>query len=318
MAGIVGSAAAWPMGGYAQQPGQMRRIGFLRAAPPPQRELNAFLRALADRGYVQGQNFFLVTQWGDGNVARLPELAAALTNAAIEVIVAEGTIVVRAAAAATTTIPIVMAGAADPFAGGLVKNLSHPGGNVTGFSSLEFDIAGKVFEILKETVPGLNRIAVLATRAIWTLFAPTQDQAAKVLGVELSYIDMPKPEIAGDAMRQAIAAGAQGAVVRGGPFFSAAQRRGIIESAAELQLPVIYERRDDAAQGGLMSYSSDQIELYRATAGYVARILAGENAGDLPVQQPTKFEFVINLKTAKALGLTFPETLLATADEVIQ
>jgi hypothetical protein len=130
------------------------------------------------------------------------------------------TIVARAAAAVTTTVPIVMVGAADPFAGGLVKSLSHPGGNVTGFSSLDIDIAGKVFEVLKEMVPGLKRIAVLATRTIWTLFAPTQDQAAKVLGVELSYIDMPQPEAAGAAMHQALAAGAQGAVVRGGPFFS--------------------------------------------------------------------------------------------------
>ena len=315
---LGGAAATWPLAARAQQPERMRRIGFLRAAPPPERELDAFLRALADRSYVQGRNFVLVPQWGDGNVARLPELAVALVNAAVDIIVAEGTIVARAAAAVTTTVPIVMVGAADPFAGGLVKSLSHPGGNVTGFSSLDIDIASKVFEVLKEMVPGLKRIAVLATRTIWTLFAPTQDQAAKVLGVELSYIDMPQPEAAGAAMRQALAAGAQGAVVRGGPFFSAVQRRVIIDSAAELRLPVIYERRDDAAQGGLVSYSADHLELYRATAGYVARILAGESAGDLPVQQPTKFEFVINLKTANALGLNIPASLLARADEVIE
>jgi putative tryptophan/tyrosine transport system substrate-binding protein len=312
--GIAGSAAAWPLAARAQQPERMRRIGFLRAAPPPERELDAFLRALADRSYVQGRNFVLVPQWGDGNVARLPELAVALVNAAVDIIVAEGTIVARAAAAVTTTVPIVMVGAADPFAGALVKSLSHPGGNVTGFSSLDIDIASKVFEVLKEMVPGLKRIAVLATRTIWTLFAPIQDQAAK----ELSYIDMPQPEAAGAAMRQALAAGAQGAVVRGGPFFSAVQRRVIIDSAAELRLPVIYERRDDATQGGLVSYSADHLELYRATAGYVARILAGESAGDLPVQQPTKFEFVINLKTANALGLNIPASLLARADEVIE
>jgi putative tryptophan/tyrosine transport system substrate-binding protein len=315
---LGGATAVWPVAARGQQPGQMRRIGFLRAAPPPERELNAFLRALADRGYVQGQNFVLVPQWGDGNVARLPELAAALVHPTVDVIVAEGTIVARAAAAVTTTIPIVMVGAADPYAGGLVKNLSRPGGNVTGFSSLDIDIASKVFEILKEMLPGLKRIAVLATRRIWSLFAPTQDQAARVLGIELSYIDMPQPESAAAAMREAIAAGAQGAVVRGGPFFSAAQRRVIIDSAAEFRLPVIYERHDDAAQGGLMSYSADHIDLYRATAGYVARILAGESVGELPVQQPTKFEFVVNLKTAKALGLTIPPLLLVRADEVIE
>ena len=315
---LSGTAVGWPVAARGQHSGQLRRIGFLRAAPPPERELNAFLRALADRGYVQERNFVLVPQWGDGNVARLPELAAALVNPTVDVIVAEGTIVARAAAAVTTTIPIVMVGAADPFAGGLVKTLSRPGGNVTGLSSLDIDIASKVFEILKEMLPGLKRIAVLATRRIWSLFAPTQDQAARVLGIELRYIDMPQPENAGAAMREAIAAGAQSAVVRGGPFFSAAQRRIIIDSAAEFRLPVIYERHDDAAQGGLMSYSADHIELYRATAGYVVRILAGENVGELPVQQPTKFEFVVNLKTARALGLTIPPLLLARADEVIE
>ena len=314
--GFLGGATVWPLATRAQQP--VLRIGFLRAAPPPEREPNAFIRALADRGYVQGQNFVLMPQWGNGNVARLPELAATLMNAAVDVIVAEGTIVARAAAAVTTTIPIVMVGAADPYAGGLVKNLSRPGGNVTGFSSLDIDIASKVFEILKEMVPGLKRIAVLATRTIWSLFAPTQDQAAKILGIDLSYIDMPQPEAAGATMRQAIAVGAQGAVVRGGPFFSAAQRRVIIDSAAEARLPVIYERHDDAVLGGLVSYSADHIELYRAAAGYVARILAGEKAGELPVQQPTKFELVINVKTAKALGITIPPLLLARADEMIE
>jgi putative ABC transport system substrate-binding protein len=211
-----------------------------------------------------------------------------------------------------------MVGVADPFAGGLMRNLSRPGGNVTGFSSLDIDIAGKLLEILKEIVPDLRRMAVLATRSIWSLFSATQDQAAKALGIELSYIDMPQPEAVATAMQQAIAAGTQGAVVRGGPFFSAVQRRIIIDSAAEFRLPVMYERRDDTAQGGLISYSADHIQLYRAAAEYVARILGGEKAADLPVQQATKFELVINLKTAKALGLDVPPTLLARANEVIE
>jgi putative ABC transport system substrate-binding protein len=315
---LLGGAAAWPIAVRAQQTFQVRRIGFLRAAPPPERELSAFFAALAEHGYVRGQNFVMVPQWGDGNVAQLPELAVALKNEGVDIIVAEGTIVAQAAAAAAPTVPIVMVGAADPFAGGLVKSLSHPGGNVTGFSSLDIEIAGKAFEILKEMLPGLTRIAVLATRRIWSLFAPTQDQAATNLGIELSYIDMPQPETAGTAMQQAIAAGAKGALVRGGPFFSAMQRQIIIDSAAKFRLPVMYERRDDAARGGLLSYSADHIELYRASAGYVARILRGENAADLPVQRPTKFELVINLKTAKALDLTVPPSLLARANEVIE
>lgn len=315
---LLSGVAVSPVSARAQSAIRLHRIGFLRAAPPPERELNAFFAALAENGYVQGQNIVMVPQWGDGNVARLPELAAALKNERVDVIVAEGTIVAQAAAAAAPTVPIVMVGAADPFAGGLVKSLSRPGGNVTGFSSLDIEIAGKAFEALKEVVPGLTRVAVLATRRIWSLFAPTQDRAAMALGLELSYIDMPNPEAASDAMRQAIAAGAQGAIVRGGPFFSATQRRIIIDSAAEFRLPVIYERRDDAAQGGLLSYSADHIELYRAAASYVIRILSGESAADLPVQQPTKFELVINLKTAKVLGLNVPGSLLLRANEIVE
>jgi putative ABC transport system substrate-binding protein len=153
----LGGAAVWPLTTEAQQQERRRRIGFLRAASPPEHELDAFLRALAGLGYVQGHNFVLVPQWGDGNVERLSELAVALVNSGVDIIVTEGTIVVRAIAAVTSTIPIVTASAADPFMGGLIKNLSHPGGNVTGFASMERDISSKVFEILKEMVPGLHK-----------------------------------------------------------------------------------------------------------------------------------------------------------------
>ena len=150
------------------------------------------------------------------------------------------------------------------------------------------------------------------------LFAPGQDQAAKALSIEYSFIDMPQPEAVGAAMRQALAEGAQGAVVRGSPYFSSVQRRLIIDSAAEHRLPAIYERRDDAERGGLVSYAPNVEDQYRATAEYVVRILAGENPGELPIQQPTKFEMVINLKTAKALGIEIAPILLARADEVIE
>ena len=250
---ILGSAAAaWPFAVRAQQSDRMRRIGFLRTAVPPEHELAAFLRALAERDYVQGRNFVRVTQWGDGDVERLSELAVGLVNQDVEIIVTEGTIVVRAVAATTSTLPIVTTSAADPFMGGLIRSLSHPGGNVTGFASMERDISSKVFEIMKEMVPGLRRIAVLGTRSIWPMFAPGQDAAAKVLGIEYSDIDMPKPEAADAAMREAIAIGAQGAVVRGSPFFSSAHRSFIVDRAAEHRLPTIYERRDDTERGGLV------------------------------------------------------------------
>jgi putative ABC transport system substrate-binding protein len=314
----MGATVALPLAARAQQPVKVKRIGLLRAAPQPEHELAAFLRALAEHGYVQGRNFVLVPQVGDGSPGQLPELAAALANQRVDIIVTEGGLAVRAAAGASSTIPIVTASAADPFLGGLVKNLSRPGRNITGFVSMERDISGKVFGILKEMLPSLGRIAVLASRPIWSLFAPGQDQAAKALGIEYGFIDMPQPEAVGVAMRQALAEGAQGAVVRGSPYFSSVQRRLIIDSAAEYRLPAIYERRDDAERGGLVSYAPNVEDQYRATAEYVARILAGESPGELPIQQPTKFEMVINLKTAKALDLEIPPTLLARADEVIE
>jgi putative ABC transport system substrate-binding protein len=316
--GLVGGAVAWPLAARAQQPERIRRIGFLRAAQPPQHELDALLNALSERNYVQGRNYILIPQWGDGDLTQLPQLAASLLSQRVELIVTEGTVAVRAAAGASSSIPIVTTSAADPFMGGLVKNLARPGGNVTGFASMEKDISGKVFGILKEMIPGLRRIGVLGAAAIRGLFAPGQDEAAKALGIEYEFFDMPRAEAAPGAMDQATAAGAQAIVTRGSPNFSSQQRRLIIESAAARRLPAIYERRDDAERGGLVSYAPNVQDQYRATAEYVVRILAGAKPGDLPIQQPTKFEMVINLKTAKAIGLEVPFTLLTRADEVIE
>jgi putative tryptophan/tyrosine transport system substrate-binding protein len=315
---LGGAAAAWPLAARAQQSDPVRRIGFLRAAPPPERELDAFLRGLANRGWVQGRNFLLVPQWGDGSVARLPELAVALVNGGIDIILAEGVVTTRAARAVTSTIPIVMTGAADPFVGGLVQSLARLGGNLTGFSSMSGEIGGKRLEIFRDTVPGMVRVAVLVPRAARNLFAAAQDQAAKALGIDLVYIDLPRPEEADTVMRQAVSAGVQGALLLVGPFTSSSQRQMIVDLAAEFRLPVMYERREYIQQGGLVAYGVDAADLYRRAAGYVTTILAGAYPGDLPIEQPTKFELVINLKTAKALGLEIPPKLLAIADEVIE
>jgi ABC-type uncharacterized transport system substrate-binding protein len=197
--------------------------------------------------------------------------------------------------------------------------LARPGGNVTGFSSAQMDIEGKGLEIFKDMVPGLARVAVVVPRIARNLFASALEAPAKALGIDLLYIDLPGPEAAGTAMRQAISAGAQGALMRVGPFFSSSQRQAIVDLAAELRLPMMYERgRDYIEQGGLLAYGPDIADLYRRAAGYVVAILAGAAPGDLPMEQPTKFELVINLKTAKALGLEVPLTLLARADEVIE
>jgi putative ABC transport system substrate-binding protein len=314
---VGGFVASWPLAARAAAD-KIRRIGYLRAAPPPERELEAFLGGLADHGLVQGRDFMLVPQWGDGNVARLPELAVTLVNAGVDVIVTEGVTSVRAARAVTATIPIVVTTGADPFVGGLVKNLARPGGNVTGFTTNSAETSGKVFEVFRDVVPGLKRVAVLAPRAAWELFASAQDQAAKALAIDLVYVDLPDPEAASAVMREAVSAGAQGALLRVGPFFSSIQRRKIVDLAAELRLPVMYERPEDVEQGGLVSYGPDAAELFRRAAGYVARLLSGTKAGELPMQQPTKFELFLNLKTAKALGLTIPDKLLALADKVIE
>jgi len=216
---------------------------------------------------------------------------------------------------------MVIATSQDPTAVGLAASLARPGGNVTGLSTMSAEIAGKVLEIFKDLIPGLARVAIFTPREARSMFASAQDQAAKALGIDLVYIDLPGPEAAGAAMRQALSAGVQGAVLRIGPFFSSTQRRTMIELAAELRLPVMWDRGGGGGyveQGGLVSYAPNIADLNRRAAGYVARILAGANPADLPIEQAAKFELAINLKTAKALGLEVPPTLLARADEVIE
>jgi ABC-type uncharacterized transport system substrate-binding protein len=321
---VVHAAAASsflrPAVALAQVGQTMRRIGYLRAAPPPEHEFEIVLRALAAHGYVQGRNFLLLPQWGDGNVSGLPELAVALVNLGVDVILVEGFVAARAAHGATRTIPIVVMRSADPFLGGLVQSLSHPGGNVTGFTSQSTETNSKSLEILKELVPGLERTAMLAARQLWDLFAPATDQAARALGMKVNYVDLDvsEPDAIDAAVRQALAAGAQGAIVRGSPFFSSAQRRTIINSAAKHRLPVMYERREFVEQGGLLSHAPETADQLRRAAGYIARILAGASAAELPVQLPTRFELVINVTTAKSLALPVPRSLLALADEVIE
>ena len=316
---ITGSAATWPLAARAQQHSErMWRIGYLRAAPPPERDLRAFLRTLAEHNYVQGRNFVLITQWGDGTITMLPELAVALVNKGVDIIITEGTLAVRAVHAVTATIPIVMVAVADPYVFGLIKDLSRPGANITGSSTLDRDIAGKMLQILKEIIPGLRRVAILAARQAWELFAPTQNEAAKALDIDLTYIEMAGPEAASAAIRRAASLGAEAAVLRGTPFFSSVQRKMIVDNVAEHQFATIYESREYVEQGGLVSYAAETLDLYRLTAGYVVRILAGTKPGDLPIQQATKFELVINTKTAKELGLAVSPSLLARADEVIE
>jgi len=249
----------------------------------------------------------------------LGELAEALVASRVDLILTDGTGTARAARAATTIIPIVMAGGNDPVQGRLVTSLSRPGGNVTGFTTQVIEVTGKTFEILTEVLPGLVRIGVINLRDTGMPFLAPEAKAAQTLGVELKYFEMANLETGTvDAVLRQAHEQVQAAVVRGTPFFSSAQRKLIVERAMEHRLPTMYETREFVELGGLVSYGADFTDLFRLAAGYIVRILNGAKAGDLPIEQATKFELVINLATAKKLGLTVPPVMLGRADEVIE
>jgi ABC-type uncharacterized transport system substrate-binding protein len=287
-------------------------------APPPTREIDAFTSGLVAHGFTPGRNVVVVPAWGDGNPGRFPELASKLAGEGVDLVVAEGSLAMRAAHQALPNIPIVFTCNADPFIGGLVASLSHPGGRATGLSMQAVDLTGKMIDILKEMVPSLSRVAMIGPRAIWSIFGPVHDQAANKLGIESINVELQDANKPGDAMQDAIAQKASGFILRGTPFYSSVQRKGIVEAAALHKLPAMYESLEYVEQGGLIAYATDGVETYRRVAEYVARILNGANPGDIPIQQPTKFELAINAKTAKVLGLTVPSQLLSTADEVIE
>jgi putative ABC transport system substrate-binding protein len=315
---LGGAATAWLLAAHAQQR-QPARIGFLRAAAPPDHTIAALRRGLADQGYHEGRTFTLVTSWGDGNLDRLPELAKSLVAAGVDVILTDDTSTAHAAHAVSATVPIVMAGGNDPVQAGLARSLARPGGNVTGFATQVTELTGKTFEILTEILPGLVRIGVINPRGVGAPFRGQEAEAAKMLGLQLEYVEIGDPgaDAIDAAMRQAREL-VQAAVVRGTPFLSSAQRKLIVEHAAVHHLPTMYETRDFVELGGMVSYGTDFSELFRLAAGYIVKILNGSKAGELPIEQATKFELVINLKTARALGLEVPPTLLARADEVIE
>ncbi len=283
----------------------------------PERSLEALRRGLAANGYTEGPGFVFVYRFGTGDRRDLPELAAALVAAGIDVIVTEGNFATEAARAATGAIPIVMATSAAPQEAGLIESLSRPGRNVTGLSSQAVEVSGKLLELLKEMVPGLARVAQIAPPSALDLFRVETSAAARTLGVEIVEIALAMPDVDA-ALRQAVVARVQAAVVRGRPFFSTVLAKLTVERAAIHRLPVIYESRDFVEMGGLLSYGLDVPDHYRRAAIYVAKILKGAKPADLPVEQPNKFEFVINLRAAKELGLAVPQLLFARADQVIE
>ena len=319
----LGGAGAWPLAARAQQVERVRRIGVLipQAADDPESQdrIAAFSQGLHESGWIVGRNVRIEYRWGAGDADRVRRYAAELVALAPDVIVTTGGSTVPPLLQATRTVPIVFVNVADPVGAGFVDSLSRPGGNATGFTQFEYSLSGKWLELLKQVAPGVTRAAVIRDPALIAgigTFAVIQ-AVAPSLGVEVVPVNVRDAR----DIERAVASFARtpnGGMIVTGSALAVFHRDLIIKSAAKHKLPAVYYRRLFVAGGGLISYGPDLTDHFRKAAGYVDRILKGEKPADLPVQAPTKHELVINLKTAKALGLEIPPTLLARADEVIE
>ena len=320
---LGGAAAAWPVVARAQQPARMRRIGVLLPATSDDSEyqawVGAFLQGLALLGWTIGRNVRIDTRWATVNADEIRKHATELVVLAPDVILAHGASTVGPLLQATRTVPIVFPLVSDPVGAGFIESLARPGGNATGFMTHEYGLGAKWLELLKEIVPKVTRAAVLrdATSPAGTGQFGAIQSAAPSLGVEVIPINLRDAAYIERAIT-AFSRSANGGLIVTASSLSVIHRDLIIMQAAQHKLPAIYFERFFVTAGGLISYGPDQGDQYRQAAGYVDRILRGEKPADLPVQAPTKYELVINLKTAKALGLEVPPSLLATADEVIE
>ena len=320
--GLVGSAAAWPVASKAQQTERVRHVGLLNLLGPDDPEAQArravFEQTLQQLGWTVGRDLKIESRQVGGDLDGLRRYAAELVALAPDVILSIGSTTVAPLQQATRTIPIVFTGVPDPVGAGFVQSMAHPGGNITGFSSFEYSMSGKWAELLKQIAPNVTRALVFrdpASAAGIGQFAAIRS-VAQSLGIELTPLNVHDT----DEIERTVAAFARsgngGVIVP--PGGTAAHRKLIIRLAARYKLPSIYSYRYYAVDGGLITYGPSPHDAVRRAAGYVDRILKGEKPADMPVQAPTKYELVINLKTAKALGLTIPQSLLATADEIIE
>ena len=314
--GGVAVALCWPLRASAQQECKVRLIGFLRVGPPPPAWIEALRQGLRELGHVEGQNI-AIEFVSPSDAAQLPEAATKLVELKVDVIFASGTPPLLVAKNAAGMIPVVFVAAIDPVATGLVANLARPGGNVTGLTNTQADITGKHLQLLKEVLPGLSRVAMLvrANSQASARYVEEAETAGRMLGVQLQIFSLRDPQ-----QLKLIFSAAQGAsaiLVTDDAIFTASRSR-IAELALQGRLPLITSTKELVKAGCLMSYGPDTTDLYFRAATYVDKILKGAKAGELPVQQPTKYELVINRNTADALGLVLPPTLLARADEVIE
>jgi putative ABC transport system substrate-binding protein len=319
---LAGGLLAIPLVAEAQPtPAKVPRIGFLSASSPNDSPhlLDAFRQGLGELGYVEGQTIAIEYRFAEARPERLPGLAAELVRLKVDVIVVQGAFVAEAAKQATSTVPIVFGATGDPVGTGLVASLARPGGNITGLASIAPEVVGKQLELLKEVAPKVSRVAVLQNPSNHTHpFALREAEgAARALGLQLHIVQAGSPAEIDAAFAAMRSQRVGGILVLRDPLFLG-QRTQIASLATKSRLPAVYGTREAVAAGGLMAYGASVPLMYRRAATYVDKILKGTKPGDLPIEQPTKFEFVINLKTAKALGLTIPPSLLGRADEVIQ
>ena len=316
-----GAVLAWPLAVRAQPMAKVWHVGMLEttAATLNATNLDAFKQALRQLGYIEGQNLIVEYRSGDGHIERFPQLAAELVGLNVDIIITRGTPAALAAKKATATIPIVMAAIGEPVETGMVASLARPGGNVTGLSAFVTELTAKRIEIMREVIPQLSRMALIdnmANRSVPAQWDETK-RAAFALGIQPQLYDVRKAEDIERAFSSAIAQRVNALSV-GNDSVVIANRIQVVQLAAKYRLPAIYATRDFVDAGGLLSYAAHYPDLYRRAAAYVDKIFKGAKPADLPVEQPTKFEIVVNLKAASALGLTVPSTLLARADEVIE
>ena len=315
---LLGAAAVWPLAARAQQP-KVWRIGVLAPVPPTPVMLSAFRDGMRRRGYVEGQNLSIDVRWPQGTFDQDPSVVTELVNDNVDVIVAWATPATIAARRATSTIPIVMAAVGDPVGSGFIASLARPGGNITGLTNISVDLSAKLMELFAELVPGMKRVGVVQNPnnpGTPALLRETED-AVRKLNMQVEVVDAQTSDEIERAFAQLSAKSADGVVLLPDPTVIEHSRR-IAELAQSARLPTAFQRRENVDAGGLFSYGPDLNYQLRQAAFYVDRILKGEKPAELPVQQPTKVELVINLKTARMLGLTVPQSFLVAADEVIE
>jgi putative ABC transport system substrate-binding protein len=303
----------------AQQPKRIYRIGFLKVSAPPDAYIESFRQGLKELGYIQGDNVAFEFRWAQRS-DQLPALAAELVRLNVDFIVTDGVAATLPAKKATSTIPILMAEAGDPIETGLVASLARPGGNITGMTSMVSELGGKFLELLKETVPKLDHVAIirLINSPLDDVFVKNTEDPARALGIRLQVLKVEGGNDYETAFRAASRAGASAVLPRGTARFSEVQRRRVVELATIGRLAALYGTPDWVEIGGLMSYGADHTPMWRRVAVFMDKVIKGTKPGDIPIERPTKFELVINLKTAKQIGLTIPPNVLARADKVIR